>query len=194
MKEVLDNCAKAISLISEPKITYFFFLIYVSLVRFRSAPLTILTFLYSVVSIAILSNSVQGLAYSDDDYRFANLSFRRQRYLTYIFTLGITAIYIFVSIIIDANFEFWVFSFSLALSFLLLLSSFVFKSKLSAHISYTGLFLLYFVSGALKYVLLILFTSVIGWSRIRQKKHDLFQVSVAFIIQIVLYVIFEFIN
>lgn len=177
------NFLKIISIVTEPKLTYFFLLGFFAL-KYDSIGLIILFIVYFIIAVVTLTLIKK--KQENDDYELKDKFQVFNRVMTYIFTIVIVLIFMLFyrandQLIKEQN----TLVFMLVVSIFFLIVTF-FKFKLSAHIAYTGI-IIFYVANSLQifYGIFVLCSILIGYSRIKLKKHTVTQVILAFLFTLV---------
>lgn len=189
---MLNKTSKIISLVFEPKITFFILYIYISWFVYRSLILFAVIFVFSTLSILLLTLSESKIK-EEDHYTFTNKLHRTVRFHTYILTLASATIFILYALYFNKSIVFFL-NLSL-ITVLLLFTATKLKIKISAHITYTGLLILFFfLQSPAKYILFILCSLLIGTARINLKKHNILQIIIAVTIILINYISIDLLN
>lgn len=189
--KLILNVSKIISTVTDPKMTFLYVYAYIVFYKFESLAIAIFTFAFLIISF-LISKLAFRTNNNTDTFKFDNKLHRRNRYTTYLLMLIVTSLLLLFSVLLDKNIEKEFLVIALIDSIILFILAFLFNLKLSAHISYLGLFILYFWQTSFdKYWLFIIASIVVGLSRLILRKHNLYQLLQAFSIIIFLYIIFD---
>jgi len=173
-----------ISKIADPKFTFFVFLIYIALLRHRNFFELVVVFVYCLLA-AVLVIAWERI----EEKKLKRFSVGKSRLFTFILTIGIAVIEILFSYHQKVSSDVGFFVILGSVSALMLLISGIARFKVSAHIIYTGLLLLYFFPSLWHYLLLGMIAPLVGWSRIYLKEHTISQIVFATTIVIAIYIL-----
>ncbi|MEI7604167.1 MAG: hypothetical protein WCJ19_04050 [bacterium] len=183
--------SKIISNIFDPRITNLLFLLYFSLFVLKSFFLAGFIIIYSCISLFFLNKKQNNIDHLDD-YNFNNISIRLIRYSTFILTIILDIILLIANYFSTNQTGIIFFSLHIGISLLVMLITFFLHFKISAHITFNGLIMLYLFSPMyLQIILFCIFTLIVGYARINLKKHNIYQVGTAFLIVMISFIIFD---
>lgn len=185
----MTKAAALISALTNPKWTFFVLLLYVAAVCHESIMETALLIGYSIASLIMLSRTRQR-AVSLDGADFTDPHHRRTRYLTFGFLIALSAVFLFLASHHDdsKSFERRFFTTVIITTSTVLLVTYCFRFKLSAHTTFLGLQLLFIIPDAgFKYTVFLLLGSIVGWARIQVRSHSPAQILSSMALVLVVY-------
>ena len=181
---------KWISRVTDPKVTYFVFLVFLLLNKFNNFYILICSV---SIMVAMFFWTAQGeKKYGKfDDYMFNKTESQVYRYKTYTLTFFISLIFLSISFLYNAIFEIKFFTIACLLTIFLFFIAFRFKFKLSAHVAFNTLILGYFLSGISLFLSFIVVIIIIGLARSRTNKHSLKQIFLTSLLMTIILVIIQ---
>lgn len=185
--------AKTISAVTDPKYVFALFFFYLALVIHKSILELILLTAY-ITATFFYTKRLESQVSGQDTFHFDNPAARLVRYKTYLLTAGVTMIALASSLAQGVG-ESTNYLLTLLLTTLILFFiALAFKFKVSAHVSYTGMIVMYFYASIEGLVLFAALTLLIGTARIYLRKHNFQQVLSAFILVSIMFILYDFIQ
>lgn len=187
-----DSIARAISLLTNPKLTIFAQLLYISAFLRESIPQTICLVVYVAIAAAYLAR-LKSKTTASDSHEFSDPHHRRIRYLTFTFFIGLSVAFFAFSPPVEQDpFERRYFLVTIAVTTALLFFTWRFLFKLSAHLTFLGLVVLYSMPvGNMKYSSFLALATLVGWARIWLRNHDRIQIATTMSSMIIVYLLWD---
>lgn len=188
----MKSLLKFLSIILDPKYTFFLFLSLVALFAHNSWVEFIIILVFCGISLVYLKTTERALE-EKDTHKFDNRDVRKVRYVTYILLIILAIILSTYSYLALDGQDLLFYILVGTISLILLIQAVIFKFKTSAHIVYSGLIIFYIFPNELKYPIFLALGVIIGYTRTYLGKHSLKQVVVAIMIVLTTYLISDLI-
>lgn len=188
----MTNLARIISTISDPKITFSVFSIYLTTVILKVEDVFLILQILFIISIGLLSVALSRKYNHLDDYKFRNRKAKLTRAFILLMSLFYSIFLVSLSVIAKSRESIIFFSFYIFINIFFLTISYLLQFKFSAHIAFNGIIFL-IIPNNYRYYAFIIFLIIVGYSRVKLKKHSRNQVLVTSFLVLFVFIIFDLI-
>lgn len=178
---------KAISIITEPKLTFTILLIYISIFRNNNL-IEFFVYLLVIIISLLLVKRTKDKNLVEETYEYKTKPEKSLRISTYLLTI-IMSILMFLFAVINSRQSDLSFSLILIVLTIIMLVFAILGTKLSAHLMYTALIILYFFEGVTSFIIMLLVLPFVAFSRVKLKKHSIKQIFMTAILIVIVSII-----
>lgn len=184
----MKNTFKVISIITDPKLTFSLFSLVFMLNIVNISNFHLLILVFCIIFFCLISIHISHRNNSFDNFKFKNREVKITRAIVLIFSLLYSLLLLLISIEYKSKQGNFIFGLYFFLNCFFLTLTYILNFKFSAHIGFNGIIFL-LIPGSWKYLIFLIFTLIVGKSRLVLKKHNTRQVVITFILLICIYLI-----